>query len=359
MSDALERIGFSVDWSNPLAGALDSVIREAVKELGLDEKLETVSGDNELLLKVAGHWRTAARDMRGVVDDLVAERRTLQTAWAGDASTAFGEMMADFEKAMIGEADDMDTVAELLEAAAEACAMAEEAMIELIVEIVETLLVAAATAAIVALLTAGVGAAVGPLIAAAGTAHRVLKAVRITAKLADKLADLARRMQALRKLAKLRRVARRTWQTRKDGTILNPSDFAKLKRGIKQGVKAAVGAQLVDAAIGAAPTAGSVAEHYGVDTQPVRDAMGTAGDFANRVTDGAERQINETTGLDQVRVGDGQWDLTTQEPRPIPEAPATTEESRQYANRPDSQRFDGRLVDSAPNAARSVREAFG
>ncbi|MET8677856.1 WXG100 family type VII secretion target [Streptomyces sp. NPDC004647] len=359
MSEALERIGFTVDWSNPLAGALDSVIREAIKELGLDEKLEIVSGDNELLLEVAGHWRTAARDMRGVVDDLVAERRILHTAWGGDASTAFGEVMTEFEKSMIGEADDMDTVAELLEAAAEACAMAEEAMVELIVEIVETLLVAAATAAIVALLTAGVGAAVGPLIAAAGTAHRVLKAVRITAKLADKLADLARRMQALRKLAKLRRVARQTWRTRKDGSLLNPNGFTKLKQGVKQVVKPVVGAQLVDAAIGAAPTAGSVAEHYGVDTQPVRDAMGTAGEFANRATDGAERQIHETTGLDHVRVGDANWDLTSQQPRPAPEAPAPTEEATDYENRPDSQRFNDRLAESAPNATRSVQEAFG
>ncbi|GAA4075217.1 WXG100 family type VII secretion target [Streptomyces shaanxiensis] len=343
----LDHIGFSVDWSNPLADTVDKVIRQAIKESGLEEKLEAVSGDNERLREVAGYWRAAARDMRGVVDDLVAERRALQQTWAGDASTAFGGTMSEFEKSLLGEADDMDTVAELLESAAEACTMAENAMVELIVEVVEALLVAAATAAIVAVLTAGVGAAIGPLIAAAGVAHRAMKAVRITAKLADTLADLAKRMQALRKLAKARTKLRAVWRDK--GTMLRPGKRKLLSKAINKGVvKPLVGAQLVGAAVDAAPTAASVAEHYGMDTQPIKDAAGNVADTVNRAGDKAEGVVRDVTGheMDVPPV-----DNPLQSPQ--------SKEQAEYANRPEPQRFGERLTESAPFAGKSVREVFG
>lgn len=331
MSDALDRVGFSVDWSNPLAGALDGTIRAAIKELGLDDYLEKVSGDNERLRTVAQEWRAAARDMQGVVEDLRAERRTLEASWTGEAAKAFGGQMAEFEQGLLGEAEDMITIAELLEMAAEACAVAEDAMVELIVEIVEALLVAAATAAIVALLTAGIGAAIGPLIAAAGTAHRMLKAVRITAKLADRLKDLADRLRALQKLRRLRTKARAAWRhkpTRK-----------KIKTAIKHPVKKALGAQMVGAAIDAAPTAGSVLEH-----ETGWDVDGTVAGWA----DGAERSLHQTTGLDEVRIGDRTWDVAHQDAA----TPKPTEEQAEYQNRPEPQSFKER-------SALSVREVFG
>lgn len=332
MSDALERVGFSVDWSNPLAGAVDSTIRAAIQELGLDDYLEKVSGDNERLLATAQEWRAAARDMQGVVEDLRAERRQLEAAWSGEAAKAFSGQMTEFEESLLGEAEDMITIAELLEMAAEACAAAEDAMVELIVEIVEALLVAAATAAIVALLTAGVGAAVGPLIAAAGTAHRMLKAVRITARLADRLKDLAERLRALQRLRRLRTRARAAWRhqpTRK-----------KLKTPVKYAVKMAVGAKAGGAVIGAAPTAASVLEH-----ETGWDVDGTAAGWA----DAAERTVHETTGLDEVRIGDRTWDVANQEAS-VPSPP--TAEQAEYQDRPAPQSFQDR-------SAMSVREVFG
>jgi WXG100 family type VII secretion target len=302
--------------SNPLAGAVDGTIRAAIKELGLDDFLEKVSGDNERLLAVAQEWRAAARDMQGVVEDLRAERRTLQASWTGEAAQAFGGQMAEFEQDLLGETDDLNTIAELLEMAADACAVAEEAMVELIVEFVEALLAAAATAAIVALLTAGVGAAVGPLIAAAGTAHRMLKAIRITAKLADRLKELADRMRALQKMRRLRTKARAAWRhkpTRK-----------KIKTAVKFPVKKAIGAHMVGAAIDAAPTAGSVLEH-----ETGWDVDGTIAGWA----DGAERTLHETTGLDEVRIGDRTWDVAHQEAN----TPRPTEQQAHYRNQPEPQ----------------------
>ncbi|CAM5612112.1 WXG100 family type VII secretion target OS=Streptomyces rimosus subsp. rimosus (strain ATCC/ DSM 40260 / JCM 4667 / NRRL 2234) OX=1265868 GN=SRIM_002840 PE=4 SV=1 [Streptomyces rimosus subsp. rimosus] len=126
-----------------------------------------------------------------------------------EAAQGFGKTMTDFEQALLGEADDMDTVAELLEMAAAACVIAEQAVPRtLLVEIVEALMVTAATTAILSVLTAGAAAAIGPLAGAANVAYRAAKATRIAAKLADKLADIARQTRALAKLSRLRRYLR-------------------------------------------------------------------------------------------------------------------------------------------------------
>ncbi|MFE1172143.1 WXG100 family type VII secretion target [Streptomyces sp. NPDC058773] len=353
MSQALERIGFDVDWSNPLAGALDSVIRGAIKDLGLDEYLEKVSGDNEKLIETAREWRAAARDMNGVVEDLLAERKTLQRSWTGEASEAFGGVMTEFEKALKAEAEDMITVAELLEMAAEACTEAENTMIELITEIVEALLVAAATAAIVAILTAGVGAAIGPLIGAAGATHRAMKAVRITAKLADKLKDLADRMRAVQKLRRARIKAKALWR--------NKNARKKISKNVKRIAKKAAGAKAAGAALNAAPLANSVIEHHtGVDvgewaSEKAAGVTEKVSDAGNR----AERAIHDATGIKEVHVGDKSWDLEHQTDNPAaPKAEQPTEQQKQYADRPEPQRFDERLAEAVPRS-KPVREVFG
>ncbi|WP_306323317.1 MULTISPECIES: WXG100 family type VII secretion target [unclassified Streptomyces] len=340
MPDVLDRIGFSVDWSNPLADALDSTIRGAVKQLGLDDLIEKVSGDNELLAQTAAEWRSAARDMQGVVDDLEAERKTLVASWTGDASEAFSGKLAAFEEALRGEAEDMTTVAELLEMAAESCAEAEQVMLDLVVEIVEALLAAAATAAIVAVLTAGVGAAVGPLIGAAGTASRVMKAARITAKLAEKLKSLAEKMRALRKLRKLRVAAKRAWR-HKD------KNYKIVKNAVKFPVKAALGAHLGGAAMDAAPLANDM----------LKDATGVdVGAKVSAAAEGAERTLHETTGLDYVRMGDHTWDVAHQ--TPDGEEPKTPQE-QQYANRPEPESFRDRVGEQIPAQQRPVQDVFG
>jgi WXG100 family type VII secretion target len=304
--DALSRINYALDWSNPLAGVLDEIIRGILKQFNLDELREQVSGDNGRLTEVAGEWRRSARDMRGVVEDLIAERKALEAAWAGEASASFGTMMTEFEQALAAEADDMDTIAELLEMAATECAAAEEMMLDVIVEIVEAALAAAATTAILSLLTAGAAAAIGPLVAAAGIAHRAMKAVRITAKLADKLADLAKRMQALRKLAKLRRALRKGPKHFKGGlrrfvSSRDPQDLAMYAayRMAKKGVKGVV-----------------------------KDVMGV--DPAGAVQDGL-----------------------------LEAAPGVAEERAEYHRRPEPQSLEERTGQTPSQAGKTVREAFG
>ncbi|SCK55960.1 WXG100 family type VII secretion target [Streptomyces sp. WMMB 322] len=230
--DILGKLGISI--SGPFSDTLDEAVRGIIKQFGLDDDLEKVSGDNERLRDVAGTYREAARDLRGVVEDLKFERKRLDNAWAGEAADAFHKEMSAFEKGLQGEAADMDQIAELLETAADACAEAEQLMIDLLVEIVQAALAAAATSAILSLVTAGAAAVIGPLIAAAGIAHKAAKAVKITAKLADTLADLAKRMQAMRKLAKLRTTLRRFNDKKND---LSHRNALKRYRGKIEGIE--------------------------------------------------------------------------------------------------------------------------
>ncbi|MEU1850264.1 WXG100 family type VII secretion target [Streptomyces sp. NPDC019990] len=199
--DILSRLGVSI--SGPFSETLDEIIRGIIKQFGLEDDLEKVSGDNEELTATAADYRKAARDLRGVVQDLEAERKNLLAKWSGEAADAFRVKSLAFEKALDAEADDMDTIATLLETAAEACATAEQLMIDLIIEIIEMALAAAATTAILSLLTAGAAAAIGPLITAAGVAQKALRAVKITSSLADKLSDLAKSLKAIKRAEKL------------------------------------------------------------------------------------------------------------------------------------------------------------
>lgn len=314
--DALSRINFALDWSNPLAGVLDEIIRGIMKQFNLDELLEQVSGDNELLTETAIQWRKGANDVRGVIEDLVVERRTLATQWQGEAFTNFDKMMTEYEEALRGEATDMDTMAELLEMAAQECAAAEQLMLDLIVEIVETALAAAATTAILSLLTAGAAAAIGPLIAAAGIAHKAAKAVKITAKLADALADLAKRMQLLRKMMKLRNALRK-----------GPKHF---KGGLMRYIK-------------------KVDERGNpIPERNLNDLAMYAG--YRVVKKGVKGVVKDVIGADPAGAVQGSL---------LEDGPGVAEERYEYQQRPDPKSFDERTDVTPSSAARTVRDDFG
>ncbi|MFH8408842.1 WXG100 family type VII secretion target [Streptomyces sp. NPDC018019] len=309
---ALDRVNYVLDWSNPLAATLDEVIKGILKQCGADDWFDWVTGDSELLEKTAQEWRSAARDLRDVVADLVAERKSVERVWESEAAQGFSRTMTDFEQALLDEADDMDTVAELLEMAAAACTIAEQAMTDLLVEIVEALMVTAATTAILSVLTAGAAAAIGPLAGAANVAYRAAKATRIAAKLADKLADIARQTQALAKLSRLRR-------------YLRGLDRAKIKEW--KGAKWKIVGSLRR---GEVPAAGDIAQ-YLAWKQGKNLAKGMLGvDPGGAVTGSVAEN-----------------------------GPGLAEEAYEYGRRPPSQSFDERMGPGPDQAEKSVREAFG
>ncbi|MEN2417072.1 hypothetical protein AABB02_03085 [Streptomyces rimosus] len=309
---ALDRVNYVLDWSNPLAATLDEVVKGILKQCGADDWFDWVTGDSELLEKTAQEWRDAARDLRDVVADLVAERKSVERVWESEAAQGFGTTMTDFEQALLGEADDMDTVAELLEMAAAACVIAEQAMTDLLVEIVEALMVTAATTAILSVLTAGAAAAIGPLAGAANVAYRAAKATRIAAKLADKLADIARQTRALAKLSRLRR-------------YLRGLDRAKIKEW--KGARKRIAGNLLR---GERPEMSDIAQ-YMAWKQGKKIAKGVLGvDIGGAVTGSAAEN-----------------------------GPGLAEEAYEYGRRPPSQSFDERMGQNPDQAKKSVREAFG
>ncbi|KEF18318.1 MULTISPECIES: WXG100 family type VII secretion target [Streptomyces] len=309
---ALDRVNYVLDWSNPLAATLDEVIKGILKQCGADDWFDWVTGDSELLEKTAQEWRDAARDLRDVVADLVAERKSVERVWESEAAQGFGKTMTDFEQALLGEADDMDTVAELLEMAAAACVIAEQAMTDLLVEIVEALMVTAATTAILSVLTAGAAAAIGPLAGAANVAYRAAKATRIAAKLADKLADIARQTRALAKLSRLRR-------------YLRGLDRAKIKEW--KGARKRIAGNLLR---GERPEISDIAQ-YMAWKQGKKITKGVLGvDIGGAVTGSAAEN-----------------------------GPGLAEEAYEYGRRPPSQSFDERMGQHPDQAKKSVREAFG
>jgi WXG100 family type VII secretion target len=321
--DVLSRLGISI--TGPFSEALDEIIRGVIRQFGLDDALEKVSGDNEKLLDTAADYRQAARDLRGVVQDLEAERTALLTKWSGEAADAFRAKSLAFEKALDGEAEDLDTIAVLLETAAEACATAEQLMIDLIVEIIETVLAAAATTAILSLLTAGAAAAIEPLITAAGIAQKALKAVRITANLADKLGELAKSLKAIKRAEKL------------------AIELKKLGAGKKKAEEAY--------RMGLARYRGKVA---GADA-------GNRADLAQYVAyQAAKRGIKEgiVTPFTGQDVGDSvrqAYDEFAPEGAPG----ASPKETSAYDQRPESRSFDQRMATAETAAQKSMREDFG
>ncbi|MEU4655662.1 WXG100 family type VII secretion target [Streptomyces sp. NPDC023723] len=321
--DVFSRLGIS--FSGPFSGTMDEIVRGIIKQFGLEDDLEKVSGDNEKLAKTAADYRQAARDLRGVVQDLQAERNTLLTQWSGEAADAFSKKSLAFEKALDGEADDMDTVAMLLETAAEACATAEQLMIDLIVEIIETVVAAAATTAILSLLTAGAAAAIGPLITAAGVAQKALKAVKITANLADKLSDLAKSLKAIKRAEKLATELKKLGAGKKKAEDAYRMGLARY-RGKVDGIEAGNQADL-------AQYVAYQAAKRGVKKGIVTPVVGQdIGDAAGQVY--AEFAPSDAPG-------------------------AAPKEPTAYDTRPQSQSFDQRMATAETSTQRKVREDFG
>ncbi|MFG2195832.1 WXG100 family type VII secretion target [Streptomyces sp. NPDC048639] len=336
---ALSRINYVLDWSNPLAGVLDDAIKGVLEFVQADELLEMVSGDNELLLERAADWRSAARDLRSTVDDMVAERRILGDSWTGEAADALAKRMSGIEAALLGEADDMDTIAELLEAAAAECALAEELMMMLLVELVEAVLVYLTAGALLSVLTAGASAAISAAISGASVAMRVAKAARITAKLADKLSDLAKRIKAIKKARKLQRELKRLGARGKN-------DRDAYKNALK-GWDGAEDKVKWNGKMSGLPRAA-------IDRVRGRD-FGTPEEYAKYIGHKKSKKYARGLGMGAAGAGD-----VTELGDPLTEGGSRAADERmQYEERPEGQSLDERLGESPEHRGRTVGDVFG
>lgn len=141
------------------------------------------------------------------------------------------------------------------------------------------------------------------------------KAVKITAKLADALADIAKRMQLLRKMMKLRNALRK-----------GPKHF---KGGLGRYIR---GKELPDGTIKRDPYDLAMYAGYKV------------------VKKGVKGVVKDVIGADPA--GAVQESL-------LEDGPGVAEERYEYHQRPDPQRLDERTDVTPSSAARTVRDDFG
>jgi hypothetical protein len=195
-------------------------------------------------------------------------------------------------------------------------------MIDLIIEMA---LAAAATTAILSLLTAGAAAAIGPLIAAAGIAQKALKAVKITANLADKLSDLAKSLKAIKRAEKLATELKKLGAGKKNAEEAYRMGLARY-RGKVDGVEAGNQADL------AQYVAYQAAKH-GIRKGIVTPVIG------QDVGEPIQRAYDEYAPSD---------------------APGgTPKEATAYDQRPESRSFDQRMSMAETATQKKMREDFG
>lgn len=306
--DVLSRINYVPDSPG---STLDEIVRSILKKFEVDELVEKVSGDNEKLAETAQKWRDEATELRGVVEDLQAERKTLQRNWTGAASKAFGLVANSFELALLGEADDMDTTAELLELAALECAEAERLMLDLVVEIVQSIMATAATAAVLSLITAGASAVLGAVIAGANIAHRVTRGIRIAARLAERLSRLSRRMKVVKRRRELKLEEIDRLKEKNDRTSEETDKLKQLQKDMKKSDK-----------------------ELKKDFKPYVDGAVKTG-----------LDVDPTAPIKEAVLGG--------------EDPEITEKREEYEKRPQPETFEERVWNPSPAPQRSVKEAFG
>lgn len=187
------------DWLSPLGSVIDAIMRPIVEPLA--EMLEFVTGDPEGLLEASKLWKAQADALREVIADQRRDRTALQHDWQGEAADRFQQELADFEKGLEEEADDMENTAYQLEEAAEACRVAQELVETVIRELIEWAIISLAAAAAFSVVTAGVSLAAEAAAAAAQGAIASARIAMLVRKLATALKKVADAMKALKAVA--------------------------------------------------------------------------------------------------------------------------------------------------------------
>ncbi|MFJ5924208.1 hypothetical protein ACIQF6_16575 [Kitasatospora sp. NPDC092948] len=180
-----------------LGGALDEAVEWALKESGLIDMLEKVTGDLAELNNAAEEWQAQAHAVQSVARELRSGAVPLSEAWAGGASDAFGGHMGDVADALDQTADGMMQTAQIINSAAQECAMAEGMVIQIISEAIEALIVSLAAEAVIAVFTMGIGLIADALISEAEIATFVARVARVSTQLAQKLEELLKALKEL------------------------------------------------------------------------------------------------------------------------------------------------------------------
>ncbi|KJK56145.1 WXG100 family type VII secretion target [Saccharothrix sp. ST-888] len=197
-----------------LGGMLDEAVQYALEKSGLMNELEKVTGNLDELNAAAEEWQAQAKAVQYVAEQLRGNVVPLSAQWEGTASDAFGRHMGEVVEALDSTAEGMLQTAQIINSAAQECALAEGMIIEIISEAIEALIVSLAAEAVIAILTAGIGLIADALISEAEIAVFVARVARVSTELAENLEkilkalkDLGSAVKAVRKVEDIKKAA--------------------------------------------------------------------------------------------------------------------------------------------------------
>ncbi|MEV4557580.1 WXG100 family type VII secretion target [Kitasatospora sp. NPDC049285] len=180
-----------------LGGMLDEAVEYALKESGLIEMLEKVTGNLAELNAAAEEWQAQAGAVQQVAAELRGGAVPVSQAWEGQASDSFGGHMGEVADALDQTAEGMRQTAQIINSAAQECAAAEGMVVEIISEAIEALIASLAAEAVIAVVTAGIGLIADALITEAEITVFVARVARVSTELAQKLEELLKALKEL------------------------------------------------------------------------------------------------------------------------------------------------------------------
>ncbi|RAJ43699.1 type VII secretion system (Wss) protein ESAT-6 [Kitasatospora sp. SolWspMP-SS2h] len=216
-----------------LGGALDEAVEWALEESGLLDMLEKVTGNLAELNDATAQWQAQAAAVHSVAAELRSGAVPVAASWQGAASDAFGGHMGDVADALDRTAEEMLQTAQIINSAAQECAMAEGMVIQIITEAIEALIASLAAEAVLSVVTFGAAALVGALIDEAEIATFVARVAQVSTKLAKALEELLKALQEMGEAVKATRrlgdVAKVVEKMKKVETAFN--EVRKLEEG--------------------------------------------------------------------------------------------------------------------------------
>ncbi len=216
-----------------LGGMLDEAVEWALEQSGLLDMLEKVTGNLAELNAASEEWQAQAHAVQSVAAEVRSGAVPLSQEWVGSASDAFGSHMGEVADALDQTAQGMLQTAQIINSAAQECAMAEGMVIQIISEAIEALIVSLAAEAVIAVVTAGVGLIADALLTEAEIAVYVARVAKVSTELAQKLEEL---LKALKELGSAVKAVRNIQTARKALTeVKNVKNAVEGLRALEEG----------------------------------------------------------------------------------------------------------------------------
>jgi hypothetical protein len=181
-----------------LDGVLTSGVEWVLREAGLLDVLERVTGDAEALHGAAAAWMEQALAVRGISVRLRDQGAAPAGCWRGEAARAFGTSMGTFLGALDRVSASAAVTAHLLNETGIAGAAAEELVTGVVVDAAEWAAAELAAMLVADALTLGLATVGGALAESATLAAFVARAERISAEFGTALERLATELAELK-----------------------------------------------------------------------------------------------------------------------------------------------------------------